>query len=274
MGRLEKIVVLTVLFLVALILAVSLNTNGGAADPSEDVQAGVDEEPRAGTDTLRPTLAEPVEVPQGPAGLLNAPIQGERPQPELSRPQSPPSGSDKGSILPVGEPERAPVRSEPSPAAAAPVAQTPPPDEAPRPYLLTTEGLVASRVPDLMIYTWAEGDTFTSLSDRYFGSRLETGRLRSVNEGRDESNLRPGEKIFVPSRPAEAVQQLQRTSRVAGQWLGAGVYVVQSGDMLGSIAKDVYGSAASWRKIYDANRDVLAGPDQLKVGMKLRIPAE
>lgn len=54
-------------------------------------------------------------------------------------------------------------------------------------------------------------------------------------------------------------------------------YIVQPGDFLSAIAQKFYGDSSepSWRKIYDANRDVI-GPDptQLQVGMVLTIPAK
>ena len=51
-------------------------------------------------------------------------------------------------------------------------------------------------------------------------------------------------------------------------------YVVQKGDALWSIAAkpEIYGKASAWRRIYDANRDVLKSPDKLKAGMTLKIP--
>jgi hypothetical protein len=51
-------------------------------------------------------------------------------------------------------------------------------------------------------------------------------------------------------------------------------YTVQKGDSLWSIAAkpEIYGRATQWRRIFDANRDLLKGPDQLKAGMTLRIP--
>ena len=50
-------------------------------------------------------------------------------------------------------------------------------------------------------------------------------------------------------------------------------YEVASGDTLLTIATEKYGDSAQWRRIYDANRDVIgADPDQLKIGMKLKIP--
>ncbi len=49
-------------------------------------------------------------------------------------------------------------------------------------------------------------------------------------------------------------------------------YVVQKGDSLWSISKALYGRATQWRRIFDANRDLLKTPDSLRAGMTLKIP--
>jgi len=50
------------------------------------------------------------------------------------------------------------------------------------------------------------------------------------------------------------------------------VYMVRSDDTLSRISAKVYGDASAWRRIYEANRDVLATPDDLVLGMTLVIP--
>jgi len=52
-----------------------------------------------------------------------------------------------------------------------------------------------------------------------------------------------------------------------------GYYVVKSGDSLSKIAKDVYDNAGLYKKIYEANKDVIGpNPDLIKPGQKLTIP--
>ncbi|MHB8798902.1 MAG: LysM peptidoglycan-binding domain-containing protein [Thermoanaerobaculia bacterium] len=54
---------------------------------------------------------------------------------------------------------------------------------------------------------------------------------------------------------------------------GAGkVHVVEKGDTLSAIAKQYYGKAGAYMKIFEANRDVLDDPDKIKPGQRLRIP--
>jgi hypothetical protein len=50
-------------------------------------------------------------------------------------------------------------------------------------------------------------------------------------------------------------------------------YTVETGDTLRSIAERVYGDAAQWPRVYDANRETVGpDPDTLKAGTRLRIP--
>ena len=51
------------------------------------------------------------------------------------------------------------------------------------------------------------------------------------------------------------------------------VYTVQKGDSLSKIAKHEYGDANAWRKIFEANKDVIKDPDLIYPGQELKIPA-
>ena len=49
-------------------------------------------------------------------------------------------------------------------------------------------------------------------------------------------------------------------------------YVVVAGDTLSKIAKQFYGDANNYMKIFEANKDQLKDPNMIGVGQKLRIP--
>ena len=49
-------------------------------------------------------------------------------------------------------------------------------------------------------------------------------------------------------------------------------YEVVKGDSLSKIAKRVYGDAQQWRKIYEANRDLIENPDLIHPGQVLKLP--
>ena len=50
------------------------------------------------------------------------------------------------------------------------------------------------------------------------------------------------------------------------------VYVVQPGDTLSGIALEIYGNANSWRKIHEANKDVIKNPGLIYPGQEFTIP--
>lgn len=49
-------------------------------------------------------------------------------------------------------------------------------------------------------------------------------------------------------------------------------YAVKSGDTLSKIAKESYGAANQYTKIFEANRPMLKSPDKIYPGQMLRIP--
>lgn len=51
-------------------------------------------------------------------------------------------------------------------------------------------------------------------------------------------------------------------------------YTVQPGDTLGKIAKQVYGNAMDYPKIFEANKPMLSDPDKIYPGQVLRIPKQ
>lgn len=51
-------------------------------------------------------------------------------------------------------------------------------------------------------------------------------------------------------------------------------YTIQSGDTLSKIAKEYYGNAMDYPKIFEANREVIEDPDKIFPGQKIRIPLE
>jgi len=50
-------------------------------------------------------------------------------------------------------------------------------------------------------------------------------------------------------------------------------YTVKSGDTLSKIAKQFYGDANQYMRIFEANKDQLDDPNKVQVGQELKIPA-
>ena len=64
----------------------------------------------------------------------------------------------------------------------------------------------------------------------------------------------------------------QRATGTTGQTTQK-TYTVKAGDTLSKIAKEQLGDANAYQDVFNANRDQLSDPDQIKPGQVLKIPA-
>jgi nucleoid-associated protein YgaU len=71
-----------------------------------------------------------------------------------------------------------------------------------------------------------------------------------------------------PSLP----QPQAEAAAAAGGGTADQTYTVKSGDTLSKIAKQFYGNANDYNKIFEANKDQLSSPDRINVGQELKIP--
>jgi tetratricopeptide (TPR) repeat protein len=106
----------------------------------------------------------------------------------------------------------------------------------------------------------AELELGTSLSGDAVVSRAEAARLKNENLALHKEV----EDLRAHRTPEKAPDQ----KTVAG----ARTYVVREGDTLASISRKFYKSSGRWKKIQNANRNVLDDPTKLKPGMTLTIP--
>ncbi|KAF0094547.1 MAG: peptidoglycan-binding lysin domain-containing protein [Puniceicoccaceae bacterium 5H] len=97
-------------------------------------------------------------------------------------------------------------------------------------------------------------------------------RLDRTNQALQQSQQRlaqagqPVAPIIISERRQEEQQQMNQQSQ------GPRRYTVEAGDSLSSISRKMYGTPNRWREIYEANTDIMASPNSLKVGQNLRIP--
>lgn len=74
------------------------------------------------------------------------------------------------------------------------------------------------------------------------------------------------------TQQAQPAQQaaLQTGAAAAG---GMQTYTVKAGDSLSKISQQFYGNAHDYMKIFEANRDQLHDPNQVRAGQQLKIPS-
>jgi nucleoid-associated protein YgaU len=84
------------------------------------------------------------------------------------------------------------------------------------------------------------------------------------------------EKIVLAAGNVQGVARVEDQLKVAGGAAAeppAQFYTVVKGDTLSRIAKQFYGSAQKYNRIFEANRPLLKHPDKIYPGQVLRIPA-
>lgn len=106
-------------------------------------------------------------------------------------------------------------------------------------------------------YKVEKGDTLMQISFKLFGDISQWKVIASLNPG-VESMLVAGQKIKVPVAENPFV------------WQPAGLpYIIQSGDTLGTISKDKYGTPSKWRKIYNNNKPLIKDPNKIYAGFTI-----
>jgi nucleoid-associated protein YgaU len=220
--------------------------------------------------------SEPIELPANPAG-----------QPVVDRREAPPE-------LPVqmaGRPQ--PTRTE-QPALEL--------HRDPAPPVAAAIERPAETEATPVFYTVRPGDTLIRIARKVYGPDCgdEYARIYQANQDVlvDESSVYVGQKLRIPpltsgtsfprpETPAQASSQVQEMDleqlrrhfgsgarRSSSDALRPRRYVVRPGDTLIRIARRMLddGSRSAVRRLFEANQDVLDDPDQLRVGMTLRIP--
>lgn len=102
------------------------------------------------------------------------------------------------------------------------------------------------------------------------GSRVKIGGNVPDEATRQKLNMIVGNVKHIDSvddSSLAAGQQAQQTPQPK-------TYEVQSGDTLSSIAKQQYGNANAYNRIFEANRPMLSDPDEIYPGQVLLIPSE
>ncbi|MFT7668428.1 MAG: nucleoid-associated protein YgaU [Planctomycetota bacterium] len=298
MGQFEKIVVLVASCLVTVILVVTLyspeegNLDLSMGDPSEIANSG-------GRDASHTADADPersssnsVPFPEESTFARETPVLGSNPrrgdnggrngQPTVSGPAPEAGTASAGFGL------QAQVRKEQSAGDSAHGTDLLLDDSfEPRTRhtgdvplgsaLVTLEGLAGTFDSSIMEYTWRRGDKWEEVATRLYGDKSMASLLLQFNEGGEYRA--PGERILVPvfdGREGKSISGTGVAPKLAkkqdlSEERGT-LYKVVDGDSLWVISKKVYGRGSQWEKIYKANTDTLASPDDVKPGMGLRIP--
>jgi nucleoid-associated protein YgaU len=136
----------------------------------------------------------------------------------------------------------------------------------------------APAAPDIA----ALNETAAQAIERYIGSQgLKADGLDVRYDGATQtvtvSGIAPDqatkEKIVLCCGNVSSVAKVNDLLTVAsGGEQESKYHEVKSGDTLSKIAKEEYGDANAYMKIFEANRDQLSDPDKIKPGQVLKLP--
>ena len=97
----------------------------------------------------------------------------------------------------------------------------------------------------------------------------ELNRLRQEN-----TSLKKQLAAESAEQPSPAASTASSAKQPAQDTASQQIYHVVAGDTLTKIANKFYGDSAKWDAIFEANKDTLASPGDLRVGQTLVIPAQ
>ena len=146
----------------------------------------------------------------------------------------------------------------------------------------------------ITLYTVQSSDSLSSIAQKFYGSQSAKA-IKAIYEAntdvlKDMDHIRAGESLRIPqwegSPAAEAVVVGdigggQRESKPAedaasgevkseGEWHW---YTVQPLDLYTTISQKELGTARRWRELFELNKDIFSDPDQIRSGVRIRIPS-
>jgi nucleoid-associated protein YgaU len=98
---------------------------------------------------------------------------------------------------------------------------------------------------------------------------VANGRARVFGVAKDQETK---EKVILAAGNVEGVAAVDDMMSVDHSAPEAQYYTVVKGDTLSKIAKQFYGNANDYMRIFDANKPMLTHPDKIYPGQNLRIP--
>ena len=121
----------------------------------------------------------------------------------------------------------------------------------------------------------ALGSNVSNLGVRFDNGKVTLqGQAKSV-AAKEKAALIAGNVKGVQSVNADGltVSNAQTAGASTAAPAASRYYTIQSGDTLSKIAKEHYGDANAYTKIFEANREVIGDPDKIYPGQQIRIPS-
>ena len=147
------------------------------------------------------------------------------------------------------------ARPAPSPTRAAPV----------------KEAVVVTPASWERTYEVRSGDSLSTICRQEYGTAALTAALAAHNGISDPDTVWAGRRLSLPA--AEVLTGGLAIPGDVGTPSRWGAYRIKEGDSLSEIARQFMGSADRWHQLYELNRHVISDPDDIHVGILLKVPS-
>lgn len=142
--------------------------------------------------------------------------------------------------------------------AAMPPAETQASNDAPPASEPLADPVAAAPTGETTDYVVKAGDTLMKIAFENYGDLYQWKKIYEGNQ----------DKIHDMNRlSAGTVLKLEKASVSIDR--NGEKYLIKTGDTLGRISDDVYGTERKWRKIYENNRQLIKNPNQIYAGFYL-----
>lgn len=101
---------------------------------------------------------------------------------------------------------------------------------------------------------------------------LTAGNVKGISRVQDNLILGAPPADLAEAKKAEVEVAKAEEGKAGEAAWESKTYTVKSGDTLGKIAKEFYGNASKYPKIFEANKPMLSDPNKIYPGQVLRIP--
>ena len=139
-------------------------------------------------------------------------------------------------------------------------------------------------------------DFFKDMGEKIFGNEDEAAEkikenIEAANPGITDLGVNYNDGVVELTGSADSAEAMEKAVLMAGNVKGVSevkagglsappqqakveYYIIQKGDTLSAIAKNYYGKANDYPRIFEANREVIKNPDLIYPGQKIRIPMD
>ncbi|MBU6152925.1 MAG: LysM peptidoglycan-binding domain-containing protein [Bdellovibrionales bacterium] len=234
-------------------------------DPqSGDAVASSDGAPlaEANTDAVPPIPEE--ETPPPPADLASAPTEAEpAPASDVAVASAdtsvPPPAIETPDVDVESKPavsENPSLAEEPAPTAFK-ATETPPPAPLEEPTLASSGSTGVSG--EVTRYRVKRGDTLMKIAFENYGDLYRWKEILDGNQNvlKDPNQIAPGTFLMLSGAGMVTIER------------NGEKYLIKTGDTLGLISNEVYGTKTKWKKLWENNRQLIKNPNRIYAGFNL-----